>query len=102
MSDLKNAGNERPVARTARVLAVLWASAFLVSGAAMILWPDLFTDGTGRADTILWKLQHPKSWAGKLLAWIWGWPLGVFFVLLCPISLWYEFSKARLKNAGRP
>jgi hypothetical protein len=37
MSDLKNAGNERPVARTARVLAVLWAGAFLALGAAMIL-----------------------------------------------------------------
>jgi hypothetical protein len=62
----------------------------------------LFTDGTGRPGTVLWKLQHPKSWAGKLLAGIWGWPLGVFMALLCPISLWHEFAKSSPKNAGRP
>jgi hypothetical protein len=73
-----------------RVFTVLWAIAFLLLGAAMIIWPDAVAGYI--------EHQHTRSLLDKVALWLWGRPVGIFLVILCPLSVWYKFTKSKTKK----
>lgn len=62
-----------------------WAFAFLTVGLGILLWPEALAHLIGAKKGLVYTIG----------LWLWSRPIGVFLVILCPLTLWSAFSQSK-------